>query len=72
MFYLRLGLFCLRLVFVAYGKLVSSSLLAVEVGLVFFAYGGNRFGLLYGFPRPENRFGLLAYGSPPKVQKDET
>ena len=60
-FYLQLGLFCLQLVFVAYGNLVWSFLLAVEIwfglfclrlkiGLVFFAYRS---------PRPEIGFGLF-------------
>ena len=57
LFYSRLGLFCLRLVFVAYGNLVWSFLLTVE----------NRFGLFYlRFPpRPEIGLVFSAYGSPP-------
>ena len=65
LFYLRLCLFYLRLVFVAYGNWVWSFLLTVE----------NRFGLFlltvppvrkldlvfsaYGSPRPEIGFGLF-------------
>ena len=64
---LRLSLFCLRLVFVAYGTLAWSLLLTVEIrfglcylwwniGLVFFAYGS---------PRPQPGLGLLCLRLPP-------
>ena len=39
--YFLLGLFCLQLVFVAYGHLVWSSYLRLKFGLVFFAYSGK-------------------------------
>ena len=44
--YSRLGLFYLRLVFVAYGKFVWSFLLTVEIGLVFVVYG-EKVGLVF-------------------------
>ena len=40
-FYLRPGLICLQLVFVAYGSLVWSFYLRLKLGLVFLAYGGK-------------------------------
>ena len=53
-FYLRLGLVCLRLVFVTYGCLFC---LRLKFGLVFFAYGGN---LVWSFVLTvENRLGLF-------------
>ena len=59
LFYLRLGLFCLRLVFVAYGNLVWSFLLTVE----------NRFGLFYlRFPPSGNWFGLFCLRFPPRPE----
>ena len=74
LFYLRVSLFCLRLVFVAYGQLAWSFLLTVEIwfglfclrwkiGLVFFTYGGKsvrKLGLVF-----------FAYGSPTVSKKDE-
>ena len=84
--YLRVSLFYLRLVFVAYGHLAWSFLLTVDLrfglfcsrwklGFVFFAYG---------FPRPEKicsflltfplvrKLGLVlfAYGSPTVSKKE--
>ena len=85
LFYLRVSLVYLRLVFVAYGQLAWSSLLTVEIRFGLFAYGRNRFGLFYlrSSPWPEIRFGLtvprlrklglvfFAYGSPTVSKKDE-
>ena len=81
LFYLRLGLFCLRLVFVTYGGLFC---LRSKFGLVFFTYSGN---LVWSFLLTvENRFGLFflrfllsrklglvffTYGSPTVSKKDE-
>ena len=47
--------------------------LRLKFGLVFFAYGGNRFGLFYlRFPL-SRKFGLVffTYGSPTVSKKDE-
>ena len=77
LFYLRLGLFCLWLVFVAYSNLVWSFLLTVEnrFGLfcLRFPPSGNWFGLfcLRFPPCPEIGFGLFTYGSPTVSKKDE-
>ena len=68
LFYLRLGLFCLQLVFVAYGNLAWSFSYGCSVLMV-----ENRFGLFYiRFPPgPEIGFGLFTYGSPTVTKKDE-
>ena len=60
-FYLRLGLFYSRLVFVAYSNLFRSFLLRLKFGLVSFAYGGKSVWslLLTVPPRPEIGFGLF-------------
>ena len=66
LFYLRVSLFYLRLVFVAYGQLAWSFLLTVEIGFVFLLTVENRLGLFYlRFP-PVRKLGLVffAYGSP--------
>ena len=48
--YLRVSLFCLRLVFVAYGQLAWSSLLAVEIWLGLFNLQW-KFGLVFFYLR---------------------
>ena len=77
-FCLRLGLFYLRLVFVAYAKLAWSSLLTVQISvwsflnlrlkvvLVFFAYGGNLVLCFLLTVPPVRKSGLVcsACGSP--------
>ena len=64
-----MGLFYLRLVLVAYGKLACSFLLTVEVRLVRFgplAYGESQLGLFYLLFPPSGNWVLVfsAYGSP--------
>ena len=85
LFYLRLGLFYLRLVFVAYGQLAWSSLLTVEIRFGRSAYGGNsvwsflltvpparKLGFVffaYGSPRPEIGFGVFCLRFPTVSKK---
>ena len=70
LFYLRVSLFQLRLVFVAYGQLAWSFLLTVEnrFGLFYlrFSQSGIRFGLFCLRFFPVRKLGLVffAYGSP--------
>ena len=66
-FYLRLGPFCLRLVFVAYGQLAWSFLITVEFRFGLF-YLRSKIGLVFLLTvPPRQKLGLvfLAYGSPP-------
>ena len=70
LFYLRVSLFCLQLVFVAYGQLAWSFLLTVWS---FSLTVEIRFDLFYlRFP-PVRKLGLVffAYGSPTVSKKDE-
>ena len=66
LFDLRLGLFYLQLVYVAYGKLAwSFSLPAPEFGLVSFVYGGQLvWSFLLTVPCPEMTLGLFCLRSP--------
>ena len=65
LFHLKLGIFYLRLVFVAYGQLAWSSLLTVEIrfGLVCLRW---KIGLVFLTVSPVRKMGLVffTYGSP--------
>ena len=85
LFYLRVSLFYLRLVFVAYGQLAWSFLLTVEIwfglfrlrwkiGLVFFTYGSHRSGnqvwsFCLRFPPSGNRVWSFLLTVPPPQVK---
>ena len=67
LFYLRVSLCYLRLVFVAYGQLAWSSLLTVKIWFGLFAYGGKSVwsSLRTVPPGPEISFGLFCLRLPP-------
>ena len=69
LFYLRISLFYLRLVFVAYGQLAWSFSLMLEIWFGLFAYGGKSVWsfLLTVSPRPEIRFGRFCLRFPPEI-----